>query len=505
VPETLGDFEFFLGFRTIQAGDHAWLRPKPRRWRKMYKGRIFTVSCRELGKPETKEASYQAANRWWTKKLAEIEDVPRRSNDDILNELEIRRDVSRNMGAEPEADQIDQKIAIVRALEDEPREEVEQALYDLEVFEEIFPDNSTTKARIEIARRNGIPVADDIDPFILDYIFGDRRLKLDREVRKIVERLPEKAPNVPEDRAVAVQIDRFLALERVRVEGKNVSVGEYELVTRALNDFRSWIGNVSIETIDADRLEAWWSHLAVGKLSVETKKKKLRHVKSFINWLSEKGLIPSPPNLHSRRHRFGGGVRAVPTVPTADVKKLIDAASGQLRLHLLLMANCGMTQIDVSDLKPGEIDWDKGRIRRKRSKTEDHANVPVVDYPLWPETACLLRQYGQRSGHRALLTASGLPWVRDILKPDGRRSKVDNIKSNFAHIKKRLGLKYSMKLLRKTSASLLESEADFARYATLFLGHSPRTIADRHYVAPSQKNFDRAILWLGERLGFSKP
>ena len=50
------------------------------------------------------------------------------------------------------------------------------------------------------------------------------------------------------------------------------------------------------------------------------------------------------------------------------------------------MINCGMTQVDIADLQPKEVDWDRGRIRRKRSKTDDHEQVPTVDYALWPRT-----------------------------------------------------------------------------------------------------------------------
>jgi hypothetical protein len=39
-----------------------------------------------------------------------------------------------------------------------------------------------------------------------------------------------------------------------------------------------------------------------------------------------------------------------------------------LTLHLLLMANCGFTQQDVSDLSQDEVDWQLGTITRKRSK-----------------------------------------------------------------------------------------------------------------------------------------
>ncbi len=49
----------------------SWI-PKLRRWSKMYRGRRYVVSCRQLGTPETKEGSYKAANEWWRQKLADI-------------------------------------------------------------------------------------------------------------------------------------------------------------------------------------------------------------------------------------------------------------------------------------------------------------------------------------------------------------------------------------------------------------------------------------------------
>jgi hypothetical protein len=55
--------------------DLSW-EPRGRRWWKMYKGRRFVISCRQLGVPGTKEESYQAANEWWRRKRAEIDGQP---------------------------------------------------------------------------------------------------------------------------------------------------------------------------------------------------------------------------------------------------------------------------------------------------------------------------------------------------------------------------------------------------------------------------------------------
>ena len=165
------------------------------------------------------------------------------------------------------------------------------------------------------------------------------------------------------------------------------------------------------------------------------------------------------------------------------------------------MLNCGMTQVDIADLQPREVDWIEGRIKRKRSKTDDHDHVPTVDYALWPRTRQLLEQFGHRAADRVLLTASNRPWLRDELLPDGKRSKVDAIKSNYVHLQRKTGISHPMKLLRKTSATMIESHELFGRYTGHFLGHAASSLAERHYAAPSNELFDKIVHWLGDQFG----
>jgi hypothetical protein len=51
--------------------------PSRKGWLKHYRGGMYSVSCRQLGVEETKEASWQAANRWWEAKKGEIDARPR--------------------------------------------------------------------------------------------------------------------------------------------------------------------------------------------------------------------------------------------------------------------------------------------------------------------------------------------------------------------------------------------------------------------------------------------
>ena len=65
--------------------------PAKARWRKMYRGRMYTVSCYRLASPPTKVGSYKAANDWWVAKRAEIDGpAPKRPHEWALRQLAER-------------------------------------------------------------------------------------------------------------------------------------------------------------------------------------------------------------------------------------------------------------------------------------------------------------------------------------------------------------------------------------------------------------------------------
>jgi integrase len=194
--------------------------------------------------------------------------------------------------------------------------------------------------------------------------------------------------------------------------------------------------------------------------------------------------IELPKNIASRSFRFGSPAKAVKTWTPEEFQRVVAESSGKLKLALLLMANCAYTQQDISDLRDEEIDWIEGRVIRKRSKTANCENVPTVNYKLWPATFALLKQF-RDGGERVLLTESGKPFVRTELV-GGKLRKADGFASNFVHVKKSLQLQRSLKQLRKLGATLMDAHKDYGRFKSYFLGHSPRTVADRHY-APSPR------------------
>lgn len=369
--------------------------PRNRRWWKMFRGVRYVVSCRQLAKwcgrhvPESKEASYPIAARWWEAKLAE---------------LGIR----------------------------EPPEPIDE-----------------------------------------------------RSAGRLAE--------------------AWLELKAAKVRAGELSPRAMDNLEDCLHHFRDWLGPVvSVEAINTQTVERYYIFLsdrvAAGRWSKDFAAKCFRTFRQFVEWAAGHGYVAKPPNLDSREFRFRRRVKEVPVMAPAEVRRLIDAAPGQLRLHLLLMANCGMTQGDVSDLRHDEVDWRAGRITRKRSKTRDEANAPTVRYPLWGPTIALLKEYRSNDPDVVLTTKSGRRWVWNEWV-DGKLRSSDSIATNYSRLRERLK-SGPLKLIRKTSASLLDSHEYWGRYAAHFLGHSPRSIADRHYVRPSVEQFDRAVIWLGEQYGY---
>jgi integrase len=166
------------------------------------------------------------------------------------------------------------------------------------------------------------------------------------------------------------------------------------------------------------------------------------------------------------------------------------------------MLNCGMTQKDIADMDLSELDWEARCVTRKRSKTKDHQNVPVVRYKLWPETLRLLRQERTRKqSGPVLLNDEGKPLYQSAVKADGGWSRIDNVRRAFERLPAKTGIKKPLKSLKKTVASMIRDNPSYASVENLYLGHAPRTMSDKHYTMVPQMLLDDAIAWAGRELG----
>jgi len=305
---------------------------------------------------------------------------------------------------------------------------------------------------------------------------------------------------------VGNDIAAFLKSKELQQGVGDLAVGRLDNLTRSLCFFRDRLGSAfSTERIDGKTLSDYHSQLlacVAGKqFSPAYAKDNFAAAKQFIKWCWENELLDNlPRSFHSNRLSFRIPLATIEVFENEEIHALLANASELTQLYILLMLNCGMTQKDISDLAPNEVDWGAGYIERKRSKTRNaNGNVPTVAYKLWLPTLKLLKRFGRRKGDRVFLNENGQPLKTERIE-DGKYKKSDNISSAYFRICRKLKITKPkpLKLLRKTSATRLDG---FCRYASFYLGHAPRSVADKHYVRPSQEQFDKALYQLGESYG----
>jgi integrase len=154
-----------------------------------------------------------------------------------------------------------------------------------------------------------------------------------------------------------------------------------------------------------------------------------------------------------------------------------------------------MTNADLGQLSKDMVDLDNGTLTRRRVKTGDIENVPTVCYKLWAETLQLLKQ--EWSSHSILVLTS----------TDGTSLYATSFEGNHTRRKDLIVKAWSkaeatipFKAFRSISATTLESHETFGRLVQHFLGHAPQSVKDRHYAAPSQELFNRALSWLHDQI-----
>lgn len=410
---------------------------------------MYTVSCRKLKVPASKEASAAAANAWWEVKQKEIDSSPPTEEEKRANAFKVWM-----------------MVQDWEQLDEESREKLVDSLVGAGQYE-----------------------------------------KLKAQAQAVVESaVAEPSP----DRTVEAQVEVWRQLLHSVCLSGQMSEGRFDAYCRNIRNFVEWIGaDTPIDVIDEAKLEGFFNHLSI-QVGAEKYSPNYAHTlmmtaKQFISRLAELKLIPLPGNIRSRRFRFNHSAPAkIETFTLQEVRSLLNACDGfseRTKLYLLLFLNIGAYQHDIAELRQDEVDWKQGTITRARSKTRER-HGPVVTYQLWPETFALLKKYRAKDSELALTTEEGNPLVRYWLE-NGQMRRYDVIQSAWSrlaakmHLKKiRLGIKH----LRKTSASLLGEHPQYKFYALHFLADSPKNVADRHYVKPSDKEFAEALAWLREQI-----
>jgi integrase len=482
--------------------------PATKRWAKNHRGKSYSVSCRQLGCPPTKESSWQAANSWWAARQAELDRQP---PPDLTTSN------------------------VVRLLSDHGPlvlvEEVENGLTAqniLRLLEAFAGQPLTDQAGVEAAVRS-LVARHQSAPLPAGYasraIGPEGAGQLDARLPVILDGAGSG------DRTLGGQAAAWLEVLQASVAGGQMHPTRYDSYRGNVNVFTDWVGGAQpVEVVNSAKLEQFQAFLlrrvAERKAWVRdptppsSGQKKpgyapayahsiLGTVKRFVTRLADHGLIRPPGNL--RGLRIEKGRKKVETFTAEELRRLLEgcaAGAPKTGLYLLLMMNAGMYASDISDLGRDEVDFARGVVTRPRSKTPDG---PIVAYKLWPETMGLLRRFAatgavvpnDRGSPRLLLSERGKPLVTAALVGGGRLKRTDAVKGAYRRLLARLKVKAAkpLKLVRKTSATLLGEHPHYKFYAQYFLAHSPRSVADAHYVVPSDVEFFAALDWLRGRYG----
>jgi integrase len=436
-----------------------WVRSQ-RRWTRMYKGVRYYVSTRELGTPPTEADSLAAANAWWRDKQAEVDGRP----------------------ARPEPGTPAAQLALLEAWAGQLLPTGQEQLAALADLMDYYKDRPLPDA-------------------VAEAVLGRAEVaRLEEGVKALLD-----GPQAPPGRAVGELVDAWVETEKRRVSGGKLGPSRADMNRICLCHFRDWIGPATpVEQINEVKWLEFYNHLAGqvakgvwGHTHVD---RILGVARRFVRFLWELRLIDLPRNLDSKRLTFASAPRDIEVFGAQELARLYAVVANQSRLHFLLMLNCGMTARDINDLRHDQIDWGEGVVTRKRSKTRAAGGVPVVRYKLWPQTFALLKKHRSNHPEVVLLTSTGRRWIEDR-QGDPGYTRSDKVASALRFWMKKAKVQHAPKALRATAASKLGEHPRYKFYAQYFLGQSPRTVADKHYVKPNDVEFFAALAWLEGALG----
>ena len=464
-------------------------RKSEKRWVKKYRGRFYYVSARELGCEGTKEGSRVFANAWWEAKRKEVDEQLGQARKHPAPLVEHYQAAMENW----------RLFAKWHRRYGEPQR-AEQAETFMEFLGEALKTDSPPYP---------LPVEQQKPVDLMEVLTEDWLIWQDRF--KQIKREENAETAAPKENSIRAHVDDYLKLKQAQAKAKD-KIGTYLSGKQWLYVFRNWVDPfLGVDELNETLWQKYYLFLsgkvAKGAYSPTTAKNYLGAARSFIRNRDEMGFLSRlPRNLNSKQLKFQVHIKDPITFTLAEIKALLDHAKGRTRLYVLLALNCGMYGKDIATLRQDEVNWETGRVSRKRTKTRDRSkNVPKVDYILWRETFQLLKEFRADAGQLALLNANGQPLWKETETADGKWKRDNNVQTQFFKLQgEQMELpkekRKPWKSLRKTGATLIEN-SEYGRFSEHYLGEAPSTTASRHYSHKNGSEFDLVIKWLGKQFG----
>ena len=455
---------------------------KDGRWRKIYKGYPYYFVGKQAG--ETLEQAYQRAWGQWSARKVQLDALP----------LAEEKRVTQTILAYYQGTASNHLTSAAR--QNNPQR-----------FFEVVGIVKTVEAYVKKYGRITIDDPQRIAEAPWEYL---DLLGLEQDEDTIRPAMRGEDPIESETSLEAI-LEAYKTSRTVEVEANRLTFATLQRTMERMQSFVDFAGpGVDVAKVTSAQLEGYREKLTkdvgLGKIAERTANDLLAAVSQLYEWCRLRQIVDEKPRIIAEKKlkiRVTNGAKKIEVFSIEEVKQLIgEGCTDRTRLFFLLMLNCGFLQADIANLQPDEVDWKAGRIIRKRWKTRQHASVPEVEYLLWPATFKLLKECRSKDKDRVLVTVNGDPLAQNR-NVDGHLRQTDNIKEAYYHRCKQLGIekRKAPKTFRKTSASLLGGHKEYRSLDWLFLGHSPKTIADKHYVAIPQELLDEAVTWLGKQYG----
>lgn len=434
------------------------------RWVKMYHGQRYRISCDDLKTPRTKEESYQRANGWWSSQLAKLM-VPTIAPERLEAVNDIARKIDYAANYQPEL--VPTLEAVKREILAEPPGEI------------ILDDASTIARNIQTARLMGVVVPPDLDPTILQHLFGDRRLWTERLSR---------VQKTEKNKTIGYQVERFL--EEQRHHQSPSTHKDLANHLRRLMTTPVWAKETSVETIDEATVSRHYTWLMEQHLVSANHNKNLGFFRRFVQWLWESGLLADlPRNLKRKDHRKKRVYQEIRQF--SGVKETLSSLPHPYRLWALLAVNCGMTPCDLGATMWEQIDIAHWTLTRRRVKRKNDPHSPTVRYKLFPETAAELKKLPHRKG-LLFKTTNGKPMYETRYRENGNAARKDMFGKKWRQLK----VEIPLGKFRSIGASALNTDKLYRQYVELYLAHAPQGITAQHYAAESDEPFFEALEYL---------
>ncbi|MAX37934.1 MAG: hypothetical protein CME33_15370 [Gimesia sp.] len=354
-------------------------------------------------------------------------------------------------------------------------------------------------------------------------LFGNLQYLLPAKWQERLNRAQTISDSKRVPQTVGYWCEDFLRLKGAKTQSGQLSKKTLMDSREKLLKFRNWIGDDSLMIdITTETIKNYYMFLL--QQPFNNKGNYFNYAKSFIRycWREDACKLENlPKNIDDRNLSFRATqnkkkkheIKRDKLWTKEDFKKIFDKNKPlpqRYQCYLMLMLNCGFTQIDLEHLKRDEIDLDTGRIVRVRTKAENYDNPPMVNYKLWDTTIELLKKEMERCKHtdNALCAYRQARIINEHIVIENGKTIIkrnDNLSRNWQDIRAEYGFDGKLlKYIRKTGSTSISMQYS-ERLEQMYLGQTHVTVSDKHYnIVEGEPHplLDEAVAWLGKQFGF---